>query len=149
MRFSTVVFLMLLAAFMASCDDETNDGPLPPIGRCGTYVDYSGVATILSVEPTGASGPSSPSCYHGYKVLFELSDDISRLCSESLGYFNNNVWTFTLANSWAPGPAYIDKYHIEAGAKFDCVLRVQRSGPCTPCIIDLEGVDPNDYFECR
>jgi len=148
-RFNIVVFLMILIASMTSCDDKALEGPSSPVGRCGEYVHYSGTATILSVELANKFGPPSPSCYHGYKVLFDLSDDISHLCSEDLGYFNDNVWTFTLVNGWAPGPAYLDKYNIDAGAIFNCVLSVQRSGPCTPCIIEFEGVDRADYFECK
>ena len=148
-RFGLIALSMIFIMSMTGCNDEATESPPHPIGRCGEYVQYQGAATILSVELTNRSGPPSPACYHGYKVLFALSDDISHLCSEDLGYFNNNVWTFTLANGWAPGPEYLDKYNIDVGAVFACVLSVQRSGPCTPCIIEFEGLNQADYFECN
>jgi hypothetical protein len=148
MRVSVAVLSIMLVMSMTGCYEKPIEDPYP-IGGCGDYIHYSGTATILSVELAGESGPSSPSCYDGYKVLFSLSDNIAPLCSKDLGYYNNNIWTFTLINGWAPGPAYLDKYDIQTGAVFNCVLSVQRGGPCTPCIIEFEGVDARDYFECK
>jgi hypothetical protein len=145
-RFGVAALLVMLVTSVTSCIDEPSERR---IGGCGDYIHYSGTAIILSVELAGESGPSSPSCYDGYEVLFALSEDIAPLCSKDLGYFNNNVWTFTMINGWAPGPAYLDKYDIQMGAVFNCVLSVQRSGPCTPCIIEFEAVDARDYFECK
>lgn len=127
---------------LIGCNDTNESHP-----RC-QYVDYIGTATIISVQKTEDSIGRSGPCYEGYEVLYKLSDDIASRCSEDLGYYNNNEWTFLLTNSWSPGPLYIGKYGLEPGAIFQCTLSVQRSGMCTPCIIKLDGVDNSDYFEC-
>ena len=120
------------------------------IGKCGEYIDYVGTAEILTIEqPSDPNKYSSPPCYDGYVVTYELSDNLSKLCDKSMGYFNENKWILVLGSGYLPGPEYLKKYEIEPGKIFKCTLSLQKSGPCTPCVIDLDGVDRFDYFECE
>ena len=143
--------ILLVAGILGIlCYGCAPDPPNPPgpIGKCGHYVDYQGVATIISVSKTPDSISRSGPCYEGYEILYTLSDDIAAYCNKC-GYYDN-TWTFLLTNSWSPGPKYIEKYALNVGAKFDCTLSVEDGcGPCTPCMVELVGVDPSDYFECE
>ena len=100
-----LIFLIIL---LSGCDDDD-------IGRCGEYVKYVGTATILTVEkPADPKQYSTPKCYDGYVVTYELSENLSQLCNKSLGYFNENKWTFVLGNGWLPGPATKESLYYEA-----------------------------------
>ena len=65
---------------------------------------------------------------------------------------NTQAWVerdqiIQLANSWYPGPRYLEKYAIVKGKTFPAVLKVLSQGTCSPYVIDLPDLDLTDYFE--
>jgi hypothetical protein len=52
-----------------------------------------------------------------------------------------------LANSWYPGPRYVEKYGLAEGKTLDAVLKVQTAGTCSPFVVDFPDLDLADDFE--
>jgi len=118
-------------------------------GHC-TYFHYPGVSVITKIEKTEGSKrqirTSGGPRYEGYEIWFvfktnqEIKEDWARktITREHL---------FCLANSWYPGPKYLEKYHIKVGSNHRCTLKVIRSGTCTPIIFEFNQLKKDDYFE--
>jgi len=151
------LLLFVLISFLAACGlqrgrDNEAPGPSEPVkvgGPC-FYSDYPGTATITRIEKTEESkrqartsgGPG----YEGYEVwfVFETDQDIkAEWARESI----TREHQFRSANSWHPGPQYLQKYRIRVGGNYRCTLKVITSGTCTPIIFEFSQLKQDDYFE--
>jgi hypothetical protein len=132
---------------------ETPGGGASPTGLIGggcVYRDVPGIATILRVRKTAESahqatvegGPG----YEGLEVVFSFAPD-RPIGEADILEFAEAPQTLLLANSWYPGPAYLQKYRLLPGQKVPAVLRVRTAGSCTPAVFAFPGVDLADYFE--
>jgi hypothetical protein len=54
---------------------------------------------------------------------------------------------FQLANSWYPGPRYVEKYGLREGRTLPATLRIRIEGACPPYLLKLTSIDQTDYFE--
>ena len=120
------------------------------IGRCGDYVSIDGSAKIVRVEQTAASSAQATSGggpgYAGYEVWYRFTPDQPVIDAETDAWIAREH-ELRLANSWYPGPAFIEKYGLADGATLPATLKVQKSGPCTPFVVVFPSVDTTDYFE--
>ncbi len=126
-----------------------SDAPPPPRtggGPC-EYKTYSGTAKIISTRikelPKGTPGPS----HESYEVKFLFFPD--ERIDEAYAQVEGKPQLLTLANSWCPGPRFLQKYGIAEGKTFDCRLKVITHGVCTPVMFAFPGIDRGDYFESR
>ena len=130
-----------------SCESGVceNNACMPIVGGSCSYDKYPGKCNIVSVSKTDTSKTQiNIAGYEGYEVQFNFnpSYDYSNLSS-----FINKNYLFQLANSWYPGPKYLDKYNLKNGAIFDCNLSLIKEGTCSPSSFEFEGVNSSDYFE--
>ncbi len=113
-------------------------------GPC-TYADHPGTATILAVVPAvpDKNVPAPP--YPGMTVTYVFKAAAS-LPIQGI-HEEGKTQTLTLINGWPPGKRFLEKYGIRPGAALPCVLRIIRSGTCTPLLFEFPGIDLADYFE--
>lgn len=118
-------------------------------GGCA-YDRIPGVATIVDVSQTPESmhqasvggGPG----YEGYEVRYLFAPSVPVTDAGALAW-NEGTHLIRLMNSWYPGPLYLEKYDLRPGKTFTAALMTIVQGTCTPYMVELEGVDPIDYFE--
>jgi hypothetical protein len=84
--------------------------------------------------------------YEGYEVEFRFTPD-APIADAGLRAFVGRVHALRLANSWFPGPQFLQKYGIARGRSLDATLKQRVSGACTPLLFAFPGVDLADYFE--
>lgn len=115
-------------------------------GPC-EYKTYTGYAEIISIHleelTKGTSGPPHES--HEVKFLFISYQPIE----EAYAQVDGKPQRLTLANSWNPGPRFLEKYGIEEGKTFDCHLNVITRGVCTPVMFAFPDINLSDYFEIQ
>jgi hypothetical protein len=145
---AAALFSAVMAAAVASTPSALAQTGKRIGGGCA-YRSVPGTCTIASVKQTQASmhqaevsgGPG----YAGYEVLFSYKDgaDAAAKAQEARQH------PLRLVNSWYPGPRFLEKYGIAAGATFTCTLKIRTAGPCTPIVFDFPAIDRTDYFETR
>jgi hypothetical protein len=120
------------------------------IGAPCSYSSHAGRCSILSVQKTGASmqqksiggGPG----YEGYEIKFRFAGTTpadNKLAKQTM----EREHELRLANSWHPGPGFLQKYGIAAGKAFSCTLKVINKGACSPVAFEFPAIDLADYFE--
>jgi hypothetical protein len=138
-----LLLVLLMGGLLPSCRVSPNVG-----GGC-KYDDFPGTVTIKSIEKTEASKQQKASIgYEGFEVLLTFKPD---------GAMKDGIGTaavqrdhlFQLGSGTYPGPAYLKKYHLEAGKTYRGTMSVITAGTCTPVIVKMDGVDPIDFFEGR
>ena len=87
--------------------------------------------------------------YEGYEVWFRFIPEESILSELEPSGFLGREHLFTMQNGWYVGPRYLKKYGLEPGKECPSVLRIIKSGSCTPRIFDFKTIDTTDYFESR
>jgi len=142
---------MGLAVFACACFSAAME-PVPRLppktggGPC-EYKSYPGRAEIISVArielPRGHPGPP----HDTYEVWFRFIPD--HPIAESHGRVDGKPQLLTLANSWHPGPRFLEKYGIAPGRVFPCNLKVITRGTCSPRVFEFPGIDRGDYFESK
>jgi hypothetical protein len=129
---------------------QAEDSAPARIGGGCEYMEIPGTATITSVEKTPAStaqattggGPG----YAGLDVRYTFAPT-DPITDAEVQAWTEQEHTLQLANSWYPGPRYVEKYGLEKGATLSAVLKVQTAGTCTPFVVDFPDLDLTDYFE--
>jgi hypothetical protein len=118
-------------------------------GDCCRYVSIQGHAEILRVQQTPDSisqaqvlgGPR----YEGYEVWFrfrpESDDPLDRIQKIII-----REHLLTLNNGWYVGSRFLEKYGIQTGKSFPCILKVIEKGACTPVVFEFETIDLKDYL---
>lgn len=124
----------------------------PKVGGPCAYTDYPGTATVTRIErteqscqqalATGGAGYPGVEVWFKYQSPAQISPDWARKVAD-------REQLFRLANSWYPGEMYIDKYGIKVGNTYRCVLKIIKSGTCTPAIFKFPGCRDDDYFESK
>jgi hypothetical protein len=141
--FSLALLIISLGLGCKSKKDNVKIG-----GNC-SYTNYNGVAEIINILKTEESaaqtkvngGPG----YEGYEIRFVYHTNEKIDESWALEAIKKEH-LFQLANSWYPGIKYIDKYKIKTGNKYNCKLKIIKTGSCTPVIFEIENLDMADYF---
>ena len=115
------------------------------IGGPCEYREYKGRATIISIRkkdlPPSGSGPS----YSSFDVMFTFHP--SEKIEEPFAQTEGREYPLMLANSWHPGPKFLEKYGIGLGKSLDCYLKVITKGTCAPTLFVFPTIELNDYFE--
>lgn len=120
-------------------------------GPC-TYASYEGGAEIVRVAQTPASRAQSNVIggpgYQGYEVWFRFipRPGISNRAVEPIV---GREHLFVLQNGWYVGPRYLEKYGIQPGEIYPCILKLIEKGACSPVVFEFEVIDSRDYFESR
>lgn len=120
------------------------------IGGVCAYRNVSGTATIVRIAKTPASAQQARTAggpgYEGLEVGFKFTPS-QPITEPHVRNFAQSAHLLRLANSWYPGPRYIEKYHLSQGATVPAVLKVRVSGACTPMLFSFPGIELTDYFE--
>jgi len=129
--------------------EVSKPAPTRTDGRC-TYRDVPGTCTIVSVAKTAASagqaGIAGGPGYDGLDIRFAYKSD-KRTHDPRVMQAMQRHHGLRLANSWYPGPLFVEKYRLTPGRNFACRLRLISEGSCTPVLFDIAGVNATDYFE--
>ncbi len=140
---AAVAFLAVIAPihspFPSSSLAQTGGG-LRVGGPCA-YTDHPGTATIVAVTPDS----TSPQPFPGMTVTFRFKADGP--LPPVVASDEDRIHRLTLTNGWNPGPRFLEKYGLRPGGEVPCLLRLIRSGTCTPRIFAFPGIDLSDYFE--
>lgn len=140
--------LLVFTGFAAA--EAASDHSSAKVGGACDYRAIPGTATITSVAKTAASekqaGDSGGPGYAGFDVeyTFAPSTEIEDVQARD---WAARPHTLLLTNSWYPGPQFLAKYNVAAGATFSAVLKVITKGTCTPFLIDFPDIDLSDYSE--
>lgn len=116
-------------------------------GPC-SYTSYEGLCSIVSVSETDETRiQSGDGGYSGRRVVFNFTPRGAVPQTVLVANAIARQHELRLANSWHPGPRFLEKYGVKVGAELPCRLDVIRRGTCTPVIIEFDGIDRADYFE--
>jgi hypothetical protein len=148
----SIMFSILIFEVLASDKSEGIRSDVRKMGGSCSYSSYIGTATITRIEKTEASSKQAKTKggpgYEGYEVWFSFKAD--QEIKE--GWARNRTekeYLFLLANSWYPGPRYMEKYKIKRGNTYKCTLKVIAKGTCTPTIFNFLEPKRDDYFETK
>lgn len=120
------------------------------VGAPCSYTSYPGTCSIVSVGETEETrAQSADAGYAGRRVVFNFTPRGALPQTVLVAAAIARQHELRLANSWYPGPRFLEKYAIEAGAELPCRLDVIKRGTCTPVIIEFDGIDRADYFESQ
>lgn len=157
MEKSLVAFLMTFAVTpfifgLLACNKSESARLDRKVGGDCVYASYIGTATITRITKTEASskqvttkgGPG----YEGYEIWFSFKTD-QKIKKDWARRSLEKEHLFLLANSWYPGPRYIEKYKIKPGNSYQCTLQVITKGTCTPIIFQFTEPKRDDYFETK
>jgi hypothetical protein len=137
--------LLLLSLCGVSCLAMEKHDERHVVGGPCHYKSYPGQATILSVQKREGPARGNGRVGKEYEVKFSFTpaDDIEEdwVRVEGKGYL------LMLTNSRHPGPAFLKRYGIEPGKRFECDLKVITRGTCTPVLFDFPTIDLSDFFE--
>jgi hypothetical protein len=153
-RPSIVFVLIALGVLCCSNMEEkmSNEGTGFSEGGPCTYASYEGRAEIVRVTQTPTSMAQSSVIggpgYEGYEVWFRffLKSGISNRAIEPIA---GQEHVFTLHNGWYVGPRYLEKYGIQPGKIYPCIVKLIEEGTCSPVVFEFETIDSRDYFESR
>ncbi|MDO8521605.1 MAG: hypothetical protein Q7S52_05815 [bacterium] len=130
-----------------------SDNATPVLGGGCSYEEMKGECRIISIAKTQNSlDQKNSSGYEGFEVKFSFipptgSQNNINVNGFDLNDFMTKKSLLQLANSWYPGPQYLQKYNITEDAVFACTLKVESKGTCAPVVVDFDEVDTTDYFE--
>lgn len=120
-------------------------------GPC-TYASYEGRAEIVRVTQTPTSMAQSSVMggpgYQGYEIWFRFVPK-SGTSNRAIDPIVGREHLFTLKNGWYVGPRYLEKYGIQPGKKYPCIVKLIEKGTCAPVVFEFETIDSRDYFESR
>lgn len=129
---------------------QTTDSNPPRIGGGCEYVVIPGVATIEGVEETPEAAEQATTGggpgYEGLEIRYSFAPS-EPVDDPQVQDWMEETHVLQLANSWYPGPRYIEKYGLGEGASLSAVLKVRTAGTCTPYTVDFPDLDLTDYFE--
>lgn len=121
-------------------------------GGCCTYVSYEGIARIVkvvqSLDSLAQSKVIGGPGYEGHEVWFRFIPK-SDVPHDHIRSVISREHLFTLYNSWYIGPRYLEKYGIQTGEIYPCVLKVLVKGACSPVVFEFGTINQTDYFESR
>jgi hypothetical protein len=128
------------------------------IGSACSYEKIQGEAKIISITKTEESvrqamisgGPG----YEGYVINFkfipkEVQQQNSQVSSDYRANIIEKEHLLQLTNSWYPGDKFLEKYKIETGKNFNCVMGLITKGSCSPVTFEFPDIDASDYFETK
>ncbi|MCX5701808.1 MAG: hypothetical protein NTW64_02360 [Candidatus Omnitrophica bacterium] len=128
------------------------------IGGACSYERIPGTGKIISIAKTGEStrqvtvtgGPG----YEGYVIRFTFSplqekQENIKMSPDYMAGIIEKEHTLQLTNSWYPGDKFLEKYKIEVGKIFNCVMSLITRGSCSPVIFGFPDINTSDYFETK
>ncbi|HOD35179.1 MAG TPA: hypothetical protein PLR20_06820 [Syntrophales bacterium] len=111
---------------------ESGTGKTPLVGGPCQYRSYPGQAEIISVSKS-ESVPVSAVERYDVKFRFipdgPIEEPFARVEERSFSLLPDRVNP--------PGRAFIEKFDIRPGKRYDCILQVIKKGTCTPLIFDF------------
>ncbi len=149
-----MLFVLIALGAMCCCstmeEKMSNEGTGFSQGGPCTYASYEGRAEIVRVTQTRTSRAQSTVIggpgYQGYEVWFRF---VPKSANRSIEPIAGREHLFTLRNGWYAGPRYLEKYGIQPGEKYPCILKLIEKGTCAPVVFEFETIDSRDYFESR
>jgi hypothetical protein len=153
-RSSVLVILIALGAMCCSNMEGkmSHEGTGFSQGGPCTYTSYEGRAEIVRITQTRASMAQSKvvggAGYEGCEVWFRFVPKLDTHDSR-VGSLIGREHLFTLHNGWYVGPRYLEKYGIQPGREYPCILKLIEKGACSPVVFEFETIDSRDYFESR
>ena len=145
-----VIFAIIIGccgdALVGALDLEQEESVSRVVGGPCEYKEYRGKATIVSIRKKDWPKSHGGSLYENFEVRFSFFSE-EEIKESFATKVEEREYTLMLANSWHPGPKFIEKYGIEVGKIFDCYLKVITKGACTPILFDFPTIDLSDYFE--
>jgi hypothetical protein len=103
-------------------------------GQC-EYAKYQGTATVTSITYL----PDQ----QRYKIMFSFvpNQKIQHAWVNTEG----REYVLTLTNGQHPGREFMEKYQINVGGRYRCILEAITKGTCTPMIFKFPGMRLDAY----
>ena len=135
-KFLIIFCIWITSAYAANLCESSSMG-----GSC-EYRQYNGHARIVSITVKSEAHNDS---HETYRVKFAFTSD--QEIQESFAQTDGKEFVLLLNNSNYPGPRFLEKYDIQVGEVFDCLMKVIVKGVCTPVIFEFPTIKLDDYFE--
>jgi hypothetical protein len=129
---SSILYIVIPGLLLGCAAAESGTGKTPLVGGPCEYRSYPGQAEIVSVSKSEAAPVSAG---ERYDVKFRFIPDgpieerFARVEERSFSLLPDRV------NS--PDRAFIEKFDIRPGKRYECTLQVITKGTCTPLLFDF------------
>ncbi len=111
----------------------------PVMGGPCKYKSYPGRAQIISIQPI--ISPEKTETTFEVRYSFQPEGKIIEPFAQTEG----RIFLLTMKNGTYLSKKFLEKYKIETGRIFECLLQVIIQGTCTPTLFELAGIDLSDY----
>ncbi|MGB4549568.1 MAG: hypothetical protein WBI10_11680 [Syntrophales bacterium] len=131
-KISSIVCIVIPGLLLGCAAAESGTGKTPLAGGPCEYRNYPGQAEILSVSRTEAAPVSAG---ERYDVKFRFIPD--RPIEERFVRVAERPFSLLPDRVNPPDRAFIEKFDIRPGKRYDCMLHVIQKGTCTPLLFDF------------
>jgi hypothetical protein len=138
--FSLMMLFILPLLWLSSCYAQDKVIGNRVVGGPCEYKLYAGHAKIISISRAIEFAGSSRK---KYEVKFSFTPNLK--IEESFAQTEGREYPLLLKNNSYPDQAFLEKYRIEVGKMFDCVMKVIVRGTCTPILFEFPSMRLDDY----
>ena len=127
----------------------------PFVGRDCRYVDYPGTCTITSIS-TYKTDPDGETIggqnYDGYEITYSFSllneADLEKVdWAWGKDIASGKERPLTYVNGFLLGDKFIEKHSLKEGNTYSCELKISKSGPCSPVVLEFLDLNLADYVD--
>ncbi len=131
-RISSILYMAIPGLLLGCALAESGTGKTPMVGGPCQYRSYPGQAEIVSVSQSEVV-PASAGDRYDVKFRFmpdgPIEERFARVEDRSFSLLPDRVNP--------PDRAFIEKFDIRPGKRYECTLQVITKGTCTPLIFDF------------
>jgi len=131
-RISSILYVVIPGLLLGCAIAESGTGKTPMVGGPCQYRSYPGQAEIISVSKSEAAPVSAG---ERYDVIFRFIPDgpIEELFARA----DDRSFSLLPDRVNPPDRAFVEKFDIRPGKRYECTLQVITKGTCTPLIFDF------------
>lgn len=131
-RIWSILYIVIPAMFLGCALAESGTGKTPMVGGPCEYRSYPGQAEIVSVS---RSETASVPAGELYDVMFRFIPDGT--IEERFAQVEERTFSLLPDRVNPPDRAFIEKFDVRPGKRYDSVLLVIKKGTCTPLLFDF------------
>ena len=131
-RISSILYIVILGVLLGCAIPEPGVGKTTVVGGPCQYRSYPGQAEIVSVSK---SEEAPLSAGERYDVKFRFIPDGP--IEESFARVEERSFSLLPDRVNPPDRAFIEKFGIRPGKRYECTLQVIKKGTCTPILFDF------------
>lgn len=131
-RISSILYIVIPGLLLGCAAAESGTGKTPLVGGPCEYRSYPGQAEIVSVSKSEAT-PVSAGERYDVKFRFTPAGPIE----ERFARVEERSFSLLPDRVNPPDRAFIEKFDIRPGKRYECTLQVITKGTCTPLLFDF------------